>query len=304
MKELIKTLVLMTLLTSSALCARAQKTVAMQFSELPGDAAGAGKADINLLDNILLDGNTLEVSLNGMLYSQSYDPVTYMDFKADYCLRSKISFSLFGRYGMGKEYDIYNSGGFEDGTYRPGQILIGVGAGYRLLDYLTAQAQIKIMSEDPAPEASYNAFAADLSVTGQFPVKEKGKAITELGVYSAGSKVKSASGAEFPLPASVGIQGGYVMDFGKDNEVRFIVKADYYFNNACGAAAAIETSLADIVSIRAGYNSGATNILPSYASVGVSCRVWKTRIDAAYIIAGKESPIANTFSVGISYNMR
>ena len=174
MKNLIKTFILMTILTSSVISAKAQKTVAMQFSELPADAASASTADICFHNEELLKGNQFCASLTGILYSQSYDPSTYMNFKTEYCLKGKSSLSLYGNFGMGKEYDIYNSGGFQDGSYRPKQFIIGVGGGYRILDFLIAHGRLKLMSDNPARDISYNALGADISITGQFHVNKNG----------------------------------------------------------------------------------------------------------------------------------
>ena len=58
--------------------------------------------------------------------------------------------------------------------------------------------------------------------------------------------------------------------------------------------------IADIVSVRAGYNVGAKHVMPSFASVGAGVHFAGIKIDAAYLIGA--SPIANTLAVSLGYS--
>ena len=285
---------------SSGMTANAQETVAMQFSAIPTGASHAAKAGIEFTESTLLTGKTLDVSAGYMSYSPSYAPSTFMNVDAEYCLNEKISVSLDAVYGMGKEFDIYNASGLKSGTHKPSQMMVGVGAGYKFLDFLSAKVNLKYMTDKLAPEASYGAFGADVAVDGVFQVSSNGKAVAEFGVFSFGSKVTSASGAKFGIPSSVRLAGGYIHDFNEKNSVSVLAQADYYLHKAFGAAVAAEAMIADIVSVRAGYNVGAKHVMPSFASVGAGVHFAGIKIDAAYLIGA--SPIANTLAVSLGYS--
>ncbi len=285
---------------SSSMAANAQETVAMPFSAIPVGASYAAKAGIGFTENTLLTGKTLDVSAGYMSYSPSYNPSTFMNIDAEYCINEKIAISLDGVYGMGKSYDLYNPSGLKSGTHKPSQMLISVGAGYRILDFLSARVNLKYVTDKPAPEASYGAFGADIAVDGMFQVSENGKAVAEFGVFSIGSKVTSASGVKFGLPSSVRIAGGYLHDFNEKNSISVLAQADYYLHKAFGAAVAAEAMLADIVSVRVGYKLGAKYVMPSFASVGAGVRFAGVRIDAAYLIG--TAPIANTLAISFGYS--
>lgn len=277
----------------------AQETVAMAFTERPVNATDAGRAGISFYDSNLLNDNKMNILTSYMMWSPSYAPVNSFNLEADYRIGKKIFVSLKGMYGLGKEYDIYNSGGFKDGIYKPGQMMVGLGAGYRILDFLTARINFKYMSESAAPETSYDAFGADAAVTAMIPVSDKGKVIAEGGVFSIGAKVASASGAAFGLPSSVKIGAGYIHEINKKNSISVLAEGDYYFSNAISAAAGAEAKIADLVYVRAGYRIGAKHILPSFASIGAGIKFAGFSINATYLTASNAA--ANTVAISIGY---
>lgn len=273
----------------------------MPFAAIPVNAEAVSKAGISLTDNILFQGSTLDASAGYISWSPSYLPVGYMNIDADYSLNGKISFSLDGIYGMGQEYDVYNSGGFKTGTYKPVQMLIGLGAGYRFMDCLSAQVRLKYMSDSPAPEASYGAFGADVTVNGFFEVSPHGHIAAEVGGHSIGTKVTSASGAKFPLPSSLRAAGAYSHDFNPKNSLSILVQADWYLHNAFGAALAAEAEFAGLVSVSAGYCLGAKHVLPSFASAGIGFHFAGFNIDAAYIFGNEAARNSLALSLGYSF---
>lgn len=272
----------------------------MQFSAIPVNAIEASRAGIDITDNVFISQKTLDVSAGYMSYSPSYLPTGYMNINADYCLNEKLSFSLDGIYGMGSEYDVYNSGGYKSGVYKPSQMLVGVGAGYRFLDYLSADVKLKYMTDKPASEANYNAFAADVAVTGMIELSESSSIAAEFGAYSIGSKLSSASGHKFSLPSSVGLSGAYIQDFNEKNSISVLLKGNYYLHKAFSAAVAAEAKIADMVSVSLGYCLGAKYVLPSYASVGAGVQFAGVKVNAAYLLG--ESSIGNTIAVSLGYS--
>lgn len=301
MKKIIfKTFITVALASSAMISAVAQETTAMQFAAIPVNAEAASKAGTSLTDNILFQDSTLDVSTGYTSWSPSYLPVGYMNIDADYCLNGKISFSLDGIYGMGQEYDVYNSGGFKTGTYMPAQMLIGLGAGYRFMDCLSTQVRLKYMSDSPAPEASYGAFGADVTVSGFFEVSPHDHIATEVGGHSIGTKVTSASGAKFPLPSSLRVAGAYIHDFNQKNSLSVLAQADWYLHNAFVAALAAEAEIAGLVSVNAGYCLGVKHILPSFASAGIGFHFAGFNINATCLF-GAEA-IRNSLALSLGYS--
>ena len=263
----------------------AQNTVAMPFAAKPADASSAGKAGISFTDTPLLYGRTLDISAGYMLWSPTYDPVNNINISATYCLAEKISFSIDGMYGTGNDY---------------GQVEIGLGAGYRMTDFLAARIHIKYLSENLTPKVSYGAFGADLAVDCLLPISDNGKIAADLGIFSIGSKVTSASGIKYSLPSSARIGAGYIHDIDKKNSFTILTEADYYFHNAIGAALGAEAKIVDMIYVRAGYRYGAEHVIPSFASAGVGVKFAGIKIDAAYLFANEV--IGNTIAVSIGYS--
>ena len=302
MKQIIfKIFITVALASSVMISAVAQETTAMPFAALPVNAETASKAGISLTDNILFHGSTLDASAGYMSWSPSYLPVGYMNINADYCLNGKISFSLDGIYGMGQEYDVYNSGGFKTGTYKPVQMLIGLGAGYRFMDCLSAQVRLKYMSDSPAPETSYGAYGADVTVSGFFEVSPHDHIAAEVGGHSIGTKVTSASGAKFPLPSSLRIAGAYIHDFNQKNSLSVLAQADWYLHNAFGAALAAEAEIAGILSVSAGYCLGVKHVLPSFASTGIGLHFAGININATCLFGNETTRNSLALSLGYRF---
>ena len=280
---------------------KAQETVAMTFTEKSFNASDAGKAGLSFCNNLMENNDTLNVSIGYLMWSPSYDPINSFNLNADYRIGKKIFVSLEGMYGLGREFDIYNSGGFKDGTYKPGQMLFGLGAEYRILDILTVKAKLKYMSENLAPEATYGAFGADMAATAIIPVSDNGKIIAQAGVFSIGTKVVSLSRDKYGLPSSVKIGVGYIHDLNKKNSISILAEEAYYFNNALGTAIGAEAKIADLVYFRAGYRLGAKYILPSFASIGAGIKFAGFSINATYLIASNAA--TNTVVLSIGYSL-
>lgn len=277
-------LIVVELIFHSTCSLYAQNTVAMPFAVKPADASSAGKAGISFTDMPLLFGRTLDISAGYMLWSPTYVPVSNVNISATYCLAGKISFSIDGMYGIGNDY---------------GQMNIGLGAGYRMTDFLAARINLRYLSENLTPEVSYGALGADVAVDCLLPITDNGKIAAELGVFSVGSKVTSASGIKYSLPSSAKIGAGYIHDIDDRNSIKVLAEADYYFHNAIGAALGAEAKIADMISVRAGYRYGAEYVIPSFASVGVGAKFAGIKIDAAYLFANEV--IGNTTAVSLGY---
>ena len=81
-----------------------------------------------------------------------------------------------------------------------------------------------------------------------------------------------------------------------------LVDADCYFSGAFSAAAGASYTYNGMVSVRAGYRYGGDSVIPSFASVGAGVKLFGVHLDAAYLIASGDSPLKNTFCIGIGYS--
>ena len=128
----------------------------MPFAAKPADASSAGKAGISFTDTPLLSGRTLDISAGYMLWSPKYVPVSNINISATYCPAEKISFSIDGMYGIGND---------------SGQMNIGLGAGYRMTDFLAARINLRYLSENLTPEVSYGALGAEAKIADMISVR-------------------------------------------------------------------------------------------------------------------------------------
>ena len=179
--------------------------------------------------------------------------------------------------------------------FSPSDMQVNFGVGWRFLPYLSAGANVKYVRSSLAEGHAYGAVASDL-----FLMSEVSDFRVALGVSSLGSKVTSASGDKFGLPASVTLGAGYGHTFAQKHGVEILAEADWYFSGALSANAGAEYTFNDLVSVRAGYRYGGKSIIPSYASVGAGVKFFGVHLDAAFLIAS--GPLKNTFCIGAGYS--
>ncbi len=220
---------------------------------------------------------------------------SYMSAGASYKVFDKLAFAVSGVYGLEKSYDVYNATGGKNGTFTPSQLYISAGVAYRVLPVLSLGVNVHWADETLAQGYSYNAFSADVLVSGSF----SGFKATA-GVVSLGSKVKDAAGNSFSLPGSVKLAAGYegcslgILSYGA------YLDADYYLaSHALGFSVGGSLGYQDLVSLKAGYHYGAEKcVIPSYGSVGLGGGFKGFGLDLAYLFGGQ---ISGTLLVNLSY---
>ncbi|WP_296004562.1 PorV/PorQ family protein [uncultured Alistipes sp.] len=155
------------------------------------------------------------------------------------------------------------------------------------------------------PEGSSDALAADLSVGWMLPVR--------LGAFSsvrAGAKLSNLGGyfkkQDYSLPMNFTV--GAALDTYLSDAHEITVGADfgYCFSpsaaRGCQVALGAEYNLMQLVQFRAGYHYGERQVVPSYASVGAGLRILHLRLDFAYLFAGKETFLHNTYSISFGFD--
>ena len=213
-------------------------------------------------------------------------------------LREKIGVSLGVMYGMNSSYDIIDASGLVTGKFVPSDLQINAGLSWRFLPFLSVGANVGYASSTLAEGSSYGAFNADV-----FAMAKLGGLKASAGVKGLGSSVKSVSGASFALPMTAVAGVGYTLDFGKKNSVDLNVDAEYHIDGGFAVAGGASYTFAKLATIRAGYRYGGNTVLPSYASVGACINIFGARVDVAYLIGGKCSPMANTVCISLGWSL-
>lgn len=214
---------------------------------------------------------------------------------AAFNIKQKFGVAVGFLYGMNASYDVTGESGSVKGQFAPSDIHANVGLAWRFLPFLSLGANVGYASSSLAEDVSYGALAADVFLMARFSGVK-----VAAGVSNLGTSVTSASGAKFPLPASVALGLGYEAAFAQKHSLNVLLDADYYFAGAFAVAAGAEYGFNDMAFVRAGYRYGGDSVLPSYASVGLGGKFIGIKLDVAYIIAS--GPMKNTLAVGLGYS--
>ena len=213
-----------------------------------------------------------------------------------FVMREKIGVSLGMTYGMNAPYDIVDGSGLVTGAFSPSDLQVNAGLSWKFLPFLSVGASFGYASSTLADGVSYGAFNADVFAMAKF-----GGLKASAGVKSLGSGVKSTSGASFALPMAAVAGVGYTADFGEKNSVDVNVDAEYYIDGGVAVAGGASYTFAKLATVRAGYRYGGDTVLPSFASVGAGVNLFGVHIDVAYLIGGKDSPMANTLCLSAGW---
>ncbi len=157
------------------------------------------------------------------------------------------------------------------------------------------------------PDVSADALAADLSVAYQLPLEN-------IGSYSslrAGAKLANLGSylnrTDYILPMD--LTAGVALDTFLTDAHEITVGTDlgYYFYpkgvRGFQLSLGMEYNLMQLVQFRAGYHYGEQRYYyPSYWSIGTGVRILHLRLDFAYLFAGKETLLHNTYSLSFGFD--
>lgn len=107
------------------------------------------------------------------------------------------------------------------------------------------------------------------------------------------------------MPAYAKLGGSIDMPFSENHKLLAALDLGYTFmpstDSSFNAGFGLEYNMYKYVFIRAGYHYGdEKSIGGSYATVGLGVKAGPVRIDGSYWIGGSDSPIKNTWAVGLS----
>lgn len=266
-----------------------------------GGAALATSADAFVLYN---NPSAMALSSNKLAASASY--TLWQPNTADNTLASAAGFGKIGdklaigagvRFYNHSTYNLTGTNGINNGTYTPKEYSGGIGVAYQIIDGLSVGVGAHFIGSDLAADKQATTFAADLAVTYQI----KGFTASLAGT-SFGGKVNYGSD-DYSLPSMGKLGLAYNVKAAENHNVTISVEGDYLLENqAIMGGLGLEYSFKEFVAIRAGYHYGdATKYIPSYASVGIGVSFVGICLDAAYLVAGADSPLKNSLSVSLGY---
>lgn len=213
-----------------------------------------------------------------------------------FVLKERIGISLGLSYGMNPSYDIIDASGLAGGSYTPSYLYAGLGLSWRFLPFLSLGANLGYASSSLAEGVSYGTFTSDV-----FAMVKFGGLKASAGIKGLGTKVRSVSGTLFSLPTAAAAGVGYQLEIGEKSRVDVNIDAEYHMKDGVAVAGGVSYTFAKIATVRAGYRYGGNTVIPSFASIGAGVSIFGARLDVAYLIGGKTSPMSNTLCAGLCW---
>lgn len=194
----------------------------------------------------------------------------------------RFSLSAAAAYQTGGEYDVTDASGNTKGSFRPSDILFGIGAGYRISDGLGVGVNLKYAGSNVADNTSFGTAAADLFIQYRFSAFS-----VAAGAANVGGRITAEDGTAFDLPAAAVAGFSYSDDFGRSSLQANVDLDCYFFSGNYAAAVGAEYGYGDTVFVRAGYRYASEGaVLPSFASAGVGVKFYGIRVDFSYLTLG------------------
>jgi hypothetical protein len=188
--------------------------------------------------------------------------------------------------------------GNRDGFFTPSEYFAGVGFSYLLGDNLSAAVNVKYVSSDLGGESAANAFAGDATL---FYMKEN----LSLGLVVAniGSSLDYGNGA-YSLPANAKFGAGLEQSLSEKGILLLTASAGMIFEGSSFmAGAGAEYTYDNLFSLRVGAHYGdKEKSLPSYLSAGAGLNIQGLELNFAYVVGQSDSPVNNSFNIGLGYN--
>ncbi len=304
-------LLLLALLTAPMVAAEAQESVAMPFVDNalnPRSAAMGGISAGLSSDAYAQFGNIAAIPFSSDNLAAG---VTYNSWQPTAAgINAGVAGAAYrlGRFGISfgasaainQSYEGVSETGVSLGKFTPIDWQVGAGVSYLITDLFSAGIGLNYASSvTSAYYKDLNTFYADIQlmyVIRQFRISLSGN--------NLGLPVSSASGTKFNLPMNAALAVSYGNVWGRHG-LEAGVEGKAYFGgpSAMGCTVGAEYEYDSLIAVRAGYHYGSEkNGLPSFASVGLGAHVFGVNLDVAYLIAAGNSPLRNTFSVGVGYS--
>lgn len=213
-------------------------------------------------------------------------------------LGSKSAVS-FGYRNIGySSFTIIDDNGNYTGTFTPKESSMGLGFSYAMQTNFSAFANIQFISSDMGGSEVGKAVAFNLDL--QYNLNNDLNFGVKLS--NLGSKIDYGY-SSYSLPTNVTIGAGYKLLINDKNLVNGFADFGYFISPASiGGGIGVEYTYSNFAFVRVGAHYGNKEKgIPSYMSSGLGVNYKGFRIDFAYLIGGKQSPIANSYSMALGY---
>lgn len=202
----------------------------------------------------------------------------------------KLALSAEGKYFMDKPYTIYGSEGSAKGTFKPYDLIIGLGAEFWFTPALSAGLKLRNVTSAIGEKNTGSSFCGDLFA--RYGGANWG---VELAGRNIGTKISYGSDS-YAIPSLVGVDGFY-----KPLEGLTVAgEADYLFSGAIMAGVGAEYGFKDIAFVRAGFHYGdPAKALPAFLSLGIGGKYAGFRLDGTFLLLSET--LGNTFLVSLGY---
>ena len=209
----------------------------------------------------------------------------------------RSAISLGSRLFLYPAYDLSNPQGSVTGAFNPRELSVDLGYAYNISGSFSAAATVHYISSKMGPQAAGSAFAADLGLMYQPGNLSLGLTATNLG-----SKIDYGYGP-YSLPAQIKLGAAYCFSLQEKHLLTATVQAGYLIvNSGITAGIGLEYSYNNLISLRVGGHYGDPEKgIPSHLSAGLGLNFKGLTLNAAYLLAQKNSPLANSLSVGLGW---
>ena len=209
----------------------------------------------------------------------------------------RSAISLGSRLFLYPAYDLSNPQGSVTGAFNPRELSVDLGYAYNISGSFSAAATVHYISSKMGPQAAGSAFAADLGLMYQPGNLSLGLTATNLG-----SKIDYGYGP-YSLPAQIKLGAAYCFSLQEKHLLTATVQAGYLIvNSGITAGIGLEYSYNNLISLRVGGHYGDPEKgIPSHLSAGLGFKFKGLALNFAYLLAQKDSPLANSLSVGLGW---
>lgn len=250
---------------------------------------------------ITLSDKTMSAGINYMMWQPSAAKNSLVGASAFYKINDRWGVSINGKYFGYKKINGSSTEGIAGEAFTPYDFAAEAGVSFRIIDGLAVGANFRYIGSKLYKDMA-SAFSADISLMYKYKDLNVAVAATNIG-----TKIKYGFTAEdllaYDLPGTAKIGAAYNFNIAENHRISASVEGDYlFYANEFAAGVGAEYSFNEMVFARGGYHYGnSMNTIPSFGSVGIGAKIFGATINAAYIIAGNDSPLKNTFNISIGY---
>lgn len=286
-------------------------------------AAGMGMATTAVSDNAFGIFGNAAVNLSSekrMGFGYSYNPVMPEFSKGQtthavggyFNIDKNNGLSIGFRYYTGDEMALAGGDNTALGNVRAGDMAISLAYTRRIVDNFSMSLTARYINTNyNKPVEGFkagNAVAFDLGFYYYNKIESffGSKWAVGLNVSNFGTKLDVATISNpGTMPAYANLGGSIDMPFSENHKLLAALDLGYTFMPSTDAAFAagfgLEYNFLKYGIIRAGYHYGDEKAIGgSYATFGLGVKAGPVRVDASYWLAGSDSPVKNTWAVGVS----